>query len=246
VSKQADPIARSLAIYYGDPERDAAMDALHARFIKAGDLVFDIGAHVGDRIASFRRLDASVIAVEANPALMPTLKALYGTDASVTLMEAAIGAAPGTTTLRVNSANPTISTASADFIAAAQGASGWEGQDWDQSLEREQITLDHLIAAHGLPAFIKIDIEGYELEALRGLSAPVVALSFEFTTIQRKIAQDCLKRLEALGSYRFNLALGESQKLMLNEATDGAQMAKILAELPHEANSGDVYAMLVR
>jgi hypothetical protein len=49
----ADPqlaeLRRSLEFYYGDPDRDAAMDRLYRRFVASGDLVFDIGAHVGDR-----------------------------------------------------------------------------------------------------------------------------------------------------------------------------------------------------
>ena len=61
------PLRRSLDVYYGDPARDAAMDALYARFVRAGDLAFDIGAHVGDRIGSFRRLGARVVALEPQP-----------------------------------------------------------------------------------------------------------------------------------------------------------------------------------
>ena len=47
----------------------AAMDRLYGQFVRPGDLVFDIGAHVGDRVASFRRLGARVVAVEPQPAL---------------------------------------------------------------------------------------------------------------------------------------------------------------------------------
>ena len=47
--------------------RDAAMDALYARFVRPGDLAFDIGSHVGDRIGSFRRLGARVVALEPQP-----------------------------------------------------------------------------------------------------------------------------------------------------------------------------------
>jgi FkbM family methyltransferase len=239
-------IARSLAIYYGDPARDAAMDALYSRFVKAGDLVFDIGSHVGDRIASFRRLGATVVAVEANPALMPTLTRLYAADPAVILVETAVGPVEGTITLRINTANPTVSTASNAFITSARGAKGWEGQDWDQNITQPQTTLDALIARHGVPTFIKIDIEGYEAEALKGLSSAVAALSFEFTTIQRDIAFACLERLSQIAPYRFNFALGESQKLALETPVDAAEMAKMIATLPHEANSGDIYAVLVR
>lgn len=63
----ARSLSRSLRVYHGDHARKAAMDSLYARFLRAGDLAFDIGAHVGDRISSFRRLGASVVALEPQP-----------------------------------------------------------------------------------------------------------------------------------------------------------------------------------
>ena len=130
----------------------------------------------------------------------------------MTLVEAACGDAPGTVTLRINSANPTVSTASAEFVSAADGAGGWEGQVWDAAIEVPCTTLDALIAAHGAPAFAKIDVEGFEDAVLAGLSRPLPALSFEFTTIQRDVALRCLDRLASLGPYGFDVALGESQR----------------------------------
>ena len=242
--RSARGIVRSLRIYYGHRAQAAAMDRLYGRFVQRGDLVFDVGAHVGDRVASFRRLGCRLVAVEPQPALVKTLKLLYGRSADVTIEAAAVGRAAGTIDLMINADNPTVSTASAQFVAAARDAPGWQEQRWSERVNVPMTTLDALIARHGVPAFIKIDVEGFEAEALAGLSRPVKTLSFEFTTIQRDVAQACVKRCEALGLTRFNAALGESQILVHADWIGSGDIARWLAELPHEANSGDVYAAI--
>ena len=237
-------IIRSLRIYYGKRAQAAAMDRLYGGFVQRGDLVFDVGAHVGDRVASFRRLGARVVAIEPQPALVRVLKLIYGRASDVAIEATAVGRTSGTTTLMINRDNPTVSTASRDFIGAARGALGWEAQRWTKTVNVPLTTLDALIARHGTPAFIKLDVEGFEAEALAGLTKPVKALSFEFTTIQRNVALACVERCVALGYARFNAALGESQTLAHADWLDGATIARWLRELPHAANSGDVYAAL--
>ena len=235
-------IERSLSIYYDDQRDIAAIDALYARFIKADNLVFDIGAHVGDRIAAFRRLGARVVACEPNPSLVPTLHRLYGEDTKVNIEPVAVGRTAGEIELKINVDNPTVSTASREFVKASQGAPGWQGQSWDKAVTVPVTTLDALIARHGVPAFMKIDVEGFEAEALAGLSQPVAALSFEFTTIQRDVARACLSRCQELGYVRYNAALGESQALVHDDWQSAEAIGRWLDALPMAANSGDVYA----
>lgn len=242
---RADPrfaaLHRSLEFYYGDPEHTAAMDAFYSRFVARGDLVFDIGSHVGDRVGSFRRLGARVVAVEPHPLCVQALGEIYADDDQVRVVAAVCGADTGTVPFHLNSANPTVSTASRHFIRSAEGAPGWRGQVWDRTVRVPSVTLDGLIAEYGEPAFAKIDVEGFEAAVLAGLSRPLPALSFEFTTIERAMAYRCLDRLTALGFDGFDVALGESMSLTFRRWVSGAAMAAHLAALPDEANAGDVY-----
>ena len=233
---------RSFRIYYGDRRRAAAMDRLYGGFSRSGDLVFDVGAHVGDRVASFRRLGARVVAVEPQPTMVRALRLLYGRSASVAMEAVAVGREPGRTRMLINADNPTVSTVSPAFVEAARDAPGWETQRWNETIDIEVTTLDALIARHGVPAFIKLDVEGFEAEALHGLSHKVSALSFEFTTIQRNVALACIERCSAIGYTRFNAALGESQALV-GEWMDASAAADWLIALPQSANSGDIYAV---
>jgi FkbM family methyltransferase len=237
-------IVRSLRIYYGDAERRRAMDALYGRFLKSGDIAFDIGSHVGDRVASFRRLGARAVAVEPQPALARTLRVLFALDRGVTIERVAVGRAAGELELKLNLQNPTVATASEEFIRAADGAPGWEEQRWTRSVRVPVTTLDALMARYGEPRFVKIDVEGFEDEVLAGLSRPLAALSIEFTTIQREVALRAIRRIAGLGPYAFNAAVGENQQLVHATPIDARAIAQWIESLPVEANSGDVYASL--
>jgi FkbM family methyltransferase len=239
-------IARSLRIYYWSHNRRRRMVNLYEKFVRAGDLVFDIGSHVGDRISAFRSLGARVVAVEPQPAALTWLRWRYGRDAQVQIVQAAASDTPGSLTLHVNLANPTVSTASSDFIESTRGARGWDGQFWDDTITVPAVTIDELIARHGEPAFMKIDVEGFELNVLNGLSRPISALSFEFTAVQPDIALRCLDRLSKLGPYGFNVAVGESQQLESDALLDAARMSDYIRNLRPEVTSGDIYAVLER
>ncbi|MEM0934639.1 MAG: FkbM family methyltransferase [Pseudomonadota bacterium] len=236
-------LKRSLRLYRRDAERLDRMAAFYRRFVPERGLAFDVGAHLGDRTAVFRMLGARVVAVEPDPLLHRALRLLHGRDSGVVLAQAALGAKVGEATLRINLHNPTVSTLSDSFIAAADGAQAWEGQTWTETEDVPVTTLDVLIAQNGVPDFAKIDVEGYEDVVLDGLSRTIPALSFEVTTLDRPAGIRAVERLERLGPYRYVLSLGESFALD-SPWSDATEIKRRIEALPEAANSGDVYARL--
>src|SRR5918997_5251407 len=111
---------------------------------------------------------------------MRLLRRWYGRHANVELIEQAVGAAPGTRTLFVSERTPTVTTLSRDWMASVGATPGFAGVRWDRGIPVRVTTLDELIAHYGAPAFCKIDVEGAELDVLRGLSSPLKTLSFEY------------------------------------------------------------------
>lgn len=236
-------ILRSLVIYYGRPWQKRRLRQLYAPFVTPGALCFDIGAHVGNRIQTWTALGARVVAVEPQPRCMHLLRRWYGSRTEVTLVEAALGAQPGQATLHVSRATPTVSTLATDWIATVRQDASFAGVAWDETVTVPVLTLDQLIARHGIPAFCKIDVEGYEGAVLRGLSQPLPALSFEYLPAALERAQDCLNRLAALGDYRYNWSRGESHRLRAAHWLTGTDLLTALPQLA-SAGSGDIYARL--
>ena len=243
--KQKLGIWRSLLIYYGVPGRKRKLTRFYRQLIRPGDLCFDIGAHVGDRVHIWRKLGARIVAVEPQLLCMHLLRRWYGTDAAVTLLPLAVAAQPGEMVLHISERTPTVTTLSPAWMADVQKVESFAAVRWEAQSSVSVTTLDALIAQWGLPAYCKIDVEGFELEVLRGLTRPLQLLSFEYIPAAMPVALRCVERLMALGSYEFNWFVGETHRFQSAQWLTADQMMHILSNMPANASSGDVYARLV-
>lgn len=237
-------LLRSLLMYYGVPFRKARMRNFYGQFIARGDLCFDVGAHVGNRLRVWDALGATMIAIEPQPQLLRILRRWYGNNPAITLVDQAIGAQAGTATLHISTRTPTVTTLSPEWIASVKQHQSFNAVQWDKQVTVPVTTLDALIAIHGVPAFCKIDVEGFELEVLRGLSQPIRGLSFEYIPASAGIAVGCIKRLGELGVYEYNYSPGETHKLQRDHWLSADDMLELLRGMLQ--GSGDVYARLVR
>lgn len=217
---------------------------MYQRFIRPGDLCFDVGAHVGNRTRSFRALGARVVAIEPQPRLAALLGRMFRRDPLVTVLPVALDAVDGSLELAVSRLTPTVSTTSARFRDAVARAASFRGVRWDERVVVPARSLDSLIARHGRPRFVKIDVEGMEGAVLAGLSQPLAALSFEVLPAFKDPAGAAVQRLLALGRYRFNLSVGETMRFVWPDWVDGRTLLAWLDDLATEAPSGDIYAEL--
>jgi FkbM family methyltransferase len=216
--------------------REPFMDSSSER----GDLAFDVGANMGNRTQILLDLGAQVVAVEPQASCVRQLGETFGDR--IVIVEAALGAEVGEAELLVASYH-TLSSLSFDWVEAVQRSGRFAEFGWSERLNVPVTTLDRLIEAHGVPVFCKVDVEGYELEVVQGLSSPIPVLSYEFTVerIESRIA--ALSHLRDLGMRRFNFSWGESLELALSQWLDVDLMGEFLKGPLHSpATFGDVYA----
>ena len=240
-------LARSLLVYHAIPRRQRRMQRLYRQFAQPGDLVFDIGAHVGNRARALAALGCRVIALEPQPDFARMLRLLFARNARIEVVEAAVTGASGEDWLEVSERTPTVSTTAAAWREARAREPGFGGVEWNRRVRVRTVSADALIAQYGRPAFIKIDVEGGEPAVLDGLTLPVPALSFEYLPGAIDEVRACVDRLAALAGaarYEFNWSVGEGYELASAAWLDAAGIVAALAAAGPAARSGDVYARL--
>jgi FkbM family methyltransferase len=154
-----DPLAE--AWYDQDWDEPPEVAFLRSHGLSAGGTVFDLGAHQGVvalLLADVVGTSGSVVAVEATShnARVATINRDLNGATQVTIRHAAVAAEPGKV-----------------FVGEELNARASRGRIGQT--ETEAITIDHLTVNHGPPDAILVDVEGFEVEALRGAAATLEA-----------------------------------------------------------------------
>ena len=213
----------------------------YSKIFSKNDLVFDIGANLGNRTTIFLDIGAKVIAVEPNPQLFIRLKKKYK---KAIVIDKAVGQFKDKVNLYINEAS-VLSTTSKKWIETVQisGRFGDLGGKFNNEVEVEQITINNIIDKHGVPKFVKLDTEGTELKIIESLnSSEIGCISFEFAIPESKNdVISSIKKLESIGYKHFNISFGESMEFLVEKNIDFNSINKLIESLP-EMSWGDIYA----
>jgi FkbM family methyltransferase len=216
--------------------------AFYRQFVGPGQLVFDVGAHIGNRTGLFLELGAHVVAFEPQLRCARTLVEAFGANDAFTLLRVGLGATPSRAELRL-AVNDYLASTSFEFTEATVAAGRLHPAQWSsgETLDIRVTTLDTAIAMFGLPAFTKIDVEGAEPDVLAGLSVALPMLSFEFSGELLEQVDTCVAHLERIGTYRVAIASGE--ELVLGPWMEPRSLRSALEQLRGDPLLwGDVYA----
>lgn len=147
--------------------------------------IYDIGANHGYKTDIFLRLGAHVVAVDPDPVNGAILAEKFHRfrikNRPVEIVEKAVSREAGRVTLWIDEPGSAKNTLSTKWVDALREDSKRFGHTLTFSAAREveATTISDLVQTFGAPTFIKIDVEGHELDVIRGITSPTPYLSFE-------------------------------------------------------------------
>jgi len=211
----------------------------YKNFINPGDTVFDVGANVGNRVEAFLQCEAKVIAVEPQPSCVEILTNKFGNR--LTIENVGLNDTIGELEMQIAN-DSTVSSFNKDYINKTKER--FKYSKWEKTIKVQVTTLDNLIIKHGVPKFCKIDVEGFELQVLKGLHTKIPFISIEYCVPEMENQNiECLKYLNSLDNEAlYNYSIGESMKWALTDWMKFDEFMKHVESKDFTRTSfGDIY-----
>ena len=216
-------------------------------FLSPGELVYDVGANIGERTEAMLGVGCRVVAVEPQPECCRILRVMQKKGVPLTIVEKACGRTAGYADLRTGSSTDVLASLSPDYMHDVAMSGRFANHAWKDSFSVEVIPLNDLIRQFGMPSYIKIDVEGFESEVLTGLNHSPQILSFEFTPEMSGAMQACLGHCERLGLVEFNISYGESMRFARSEWVSANRIREVIKVLEGDSSLfGDIFGRLRR
>ena len=224
--------------------RHKEMVDFFSQFIKKGDLCFDVGANIGSFTKVFLELGARVICIEPQKRCLDQLYKKFGSNDNVIIVDKAVGDQEGIGTLAICEKASMISTMSRKWIKESRFSDRYK---WTIIQQVSITTLDTLILSYGQPKFCKIDVEGYEVSVLKGLTNRIPFLSFEYTGEFFYDVKNCINHLLSIGQAKFNCTIGSTMKFFFPTWITHDKLYEKLDSLKdkYKLLEGDIYTMFL-
>ena len=213
--------------------------------LQRDNLIFDIGANRGDKTDVFLKLGARVVSVEPDDACRAILRDRFlqyrFRPCPVTLVGKAVSDKTGTERMWIDGPGSAVNTISRKWANELKEHKesfkhGHCGLDFSRSEQVETTTVEELMKLHGVPYFIKIDVEGHELSVLRGMQRHVPCLSFEVNLrVFRDEGIECVQVLRRLQDGCFNYTADCSSGLALKEWLGAEEFCAVLRSCADES-----------
>lgn len=203
-----------LFVFRNNVHREKKMELLFYKNLNIKRLVFDIGANIGNKTALFNKFGVAVISLEPDEDNFKLLQDRFRNSKNITLLPIAASNKNGETTFLIDHPGSAFNTLSVKWkdVLKDPAANRWSSEKQFSSERKvETITLDKLIEQYGIPDYIKIDIEGHELECLHGLTKRIRLISFEANLPEfKKETIQCIQHLYEIDSNaEFNCSINE-------------------------------------
>ena len=204
--------------------------------IKHGNLVFDVGANIGNKSKEYIAHGARVVTFEPQEKCADICAQIHG----IILERIALDEKKGENTIYEASAH-TLSSMSDNFIETVKKGRFMKYL-WGKGMKVKTDTLDNMIEKYGMLSYIKIDVEGYELNVLKGLTKPPKYISIEFTPELLSKSLECIDYLEKLGMKEYNYGYMEEKNFKFEWMNKEKIIEYLSSVKDYKIEFGDIYA----